>query len=196
MVDIQTILSQTSRSPNKQNNPEQLPAIMRQLSGLNRKGTSKLFTPEQLLTVVNEYATYVANNPIQSNQLITGGAKGGSVIPVDKPRMMLISDLCSRIGIYSGYLKELGYQIEGKDDEISRQYSTVLQYMKDLMFAWNVQRAGSGDINALIVARIEQLAEKTESKVDVTNTVTSITFVRQAIEDTDYTEVQEALDTE
>ena len=196
MEDIRTILASTSRSPNKQSNPEQLPAIMRQLAGLNRAGTSRLFTPEQLLMVVNEYATYVSNNPIKSNQLITGGAKGGSVIPVDKPRMMLISDLCSRIGINKGYINDLEYQIEGKEDESSKQYSVILSYMRDLMQAWNIQHAGSGDINAMIVARVEQLTDKSESKVDVTNTVTSITFVRQAVEDADYTEVNQMLDEE
>ena len=68
--------------------------------------------------------------------------------------------------------------------------------MRDLMQAWNIQHAGSGDINAMIVARVEQLTDKSESKIDVTNTVTSITFVRQAVEDADYTEVNKILDEE
>jgi hypothetical protein len=193
--EIQT--EKRSRSPHKViSDNQELPPLLRQLAGLNRAGTSKLFTPTELYFKALDYFKFVKETPIISKQLITAGQKAGEVVEIEKPRLPTLKEMCLHLGVNSNYLNHLTDQVEGKEDEINKQYSIILTCIKDTIETNWFQNAAVREYDSVFISKLAGLADKSESKIDVTNTVTSITFVRQAVEDADYTEVNEMLDTE
>ena len=192
---IQTI--KHSRSPHKQiTDSDKLPAILRQMAGLNKEGTSKLFTPAQLYEGAMSYFKSVSNNPIVSKQIITGGQKAGDIVPLDKPRMPTLKGMCLHLGANSNYLNHLVDQIEGKEDELSKQYSIILTCIKDTIEVNWFENAAVREYDAVFISKLSGLTDKVEHSGEVKNTVTSITFTSRTVEDVEFSQVNELLDTE
>lgn len=191
------LLTTQSRSPKKKfNDTNELPALLRQMAGLNREGTSKLFTPAQLYSGALDYFKFCKENPIITKQLITAGQKAGEIVELEKPRLPTAKELCLHLGVNSNYINHLVDQTEGKEDETNKLYSIILTCIKDTIETNWYQNAAVREYDSVFIAKLAGLADKSESKIDVNNTVTSITFVRQAVEDADYTEVNQMLDEE
>jgi len=186
-----------SRSPHKQiTDSDKLPAILRQMAGLNKEGTSKLFTPAQLYEGAMNYFKSVSVNPIISKQIITGGQKAGDIVPVDKPRMPTLKGMCLFLGVNSNYLNHLVDQIEGKEDELSKQYSIILMCIKDTIEVNWFENAAVREYDAMFIAKLSGLTDKVEHSGKIENMVTSITFTEKVIYDTEFEDVKEILDTE
>jgi hypothetical protein len=87
-------------------------------------------------------------------------------------------------------------QIGDKEDEESKQYSNIIAYIRNIISQQRYENAAVREFDGAFIAKLEGLTDKVEHSGEVKNTVTSITFVRQAVEDAEYTEVNEMLDTE
>jgi len=169
----------------------------RLISNMNlMQGTKKLFTPEQLALNALEYFEYCQNNPIKSNQLITGGNKGGEVIQVDKPRMFTIEGLCLSMGVNTKYLYDLIDQVKDKTDIDSIRYSHTFNLIRETVRTQRFEYSAVREFDGAFIAKLEGLTDKVEHSGEVKNTVTSITFTPRTIEDADFSEVQDALDQE
>ncbi len=172
--------------------------MRRQISNMNLLvgGNKKLFTPEELSNLAVEYFTYCIDNPIKSNQLITGGNMGGKVVSVDKPRMFTVEGFCLFCGTNSKYLYHLEESVRDKTDDESIRYSNTINSIREVIRLQRFENAAVNEMNPMFIAKLEGLTDKVEHSGEVKNTVTSITFVRQAVEDADYTEVNQMLDEE
>jgi len=191
-------IDRPSRSPHKNMlaDIDKIPETLRSLANLNFEGTTKLFTPDQLYIKANEYFEHCVNNPIQSQQLITGGQSAGTVVPVSKPRLFTIEGYCIYLGVNRNYLEQLIKSIEGKKDEINTRYSCVINYIKTIISQQRFEFAAVREFDAMFIAKLEGLTDKIEHSGEVKNTVTSITFTPRTIEDAEFNEVQDALDQE
>jgi len=186
-----------TRSPNKQQtNIELLSPKLRQLAGLNREGTTRLYSPQQLFDKANEYFKSVFDDKIESEQLLTGGQNAGQIAIVNKPRMPMLEDLCLFLGLNSKYITHLEDQVKDRTDVDSQLYSNIIQYIRDTIRVKRLQLAAANELNALIVSRIDNLNEKVELSGKIENMVTSITFTEKVIYDTEFEDVKEILDTE
>lgn len=184
-----------SRSPHKQiDDLDKLPAILRQMAGLNKAGTSKLFTPSQLYERALDYFKYVRNNPIVTKQLITAGQRAGEVVELEKPRLPTIKELCLHLGVNSNYINHLVDQVEGKEDEISKQYSIIITCIKDTIEVDWTQKAAVREYDSVFMSKLLGLSDKVEHSGEIKNTVTQIEFIQRSVEDTTYTEVQDEID--
>lgn len=178
---------QLSRSPHKKiNDSDLLPFAFR---GLNRKGTSKLFTPAQLFTKANDYFEATAHNPILSPQLLTGGQSAGTVIDVKKPRMYTIEGLCLYCKVNTKYLNDLEDQIKGKEDEESEQYSHVITYIRDVIRQQRFENAAVREFDAMFIAKLEGIKDSVEHSGEIKQTYTEIVFQTRQVEDIQATDV-------
>jgi len=186
-----------TRSPNKkQTNIELLSPKLRQLAGLNREGTTRLYSPQQLFDKANEYFKSVFEDKIESEQLLTGGQNAGQIAIVNKPRMPMLEDLCLFLGLNSKYITHLEDQVKDRTDIDSQLYCNIIQYIRDTIRVKRLQLAAANELNALIVSRIDNLNEKVELSGKIENMVTSITFTEKVIYDTEFEDVKEILDAE
>lgn len=176
---------QRSRSPykNMMQDSEQLPARLRQLAGLNRTGTTKLFTPTQLYNEANEYFEKCSNNPILSEQLLTGGQRAGEVIQVRKPRMFTMQGLCLSMNINTQYIYDLGEQIKDKEDEASRQYSFVIAYIRETISQQRFENSAVREFDGAFIAKLEGLKDSIEHSGEIKQTYTSIVFQTRNVEE-------------
>ena len=203
MADIKTIIEDTpeykllSRSPNKpETNIELLSPKLRMLAGLNREGTTRLYTPQILFDKANEYFKSVFEDKIESEQLLTGGQNAGTIAIVNKQRMPMLEDLCLFLGLNSKYITHLEEQVKDKIDIDSQLYCNIIQYIRDTIRVKRLQLAAANELNALIVSRIDNLNEKVELSGKLENVVTSITFSAHTIHDAEFSEVNNLLDQE
>jgi hypothetical protein len=130
-------------------------------------------------TQVIEKVDFVKSGPT-AGQLVT--------IPVRSP--YTIEGFCISCGITSKTFNNM------LDNDSFKDLFPILTHVRESIRNDQISNGLVGTYNPMLVARIQGLKEQSESKVDVTNTVTSITFVRQAVEDIDYTEVNQMLDEE
>jgi hypothetical protein len=100
------------------------------------------------------------------------------------------------MGVNTKYLYDLVDQVKDKTDDESIRYSHVYALIREVVRTQRLENAAVREFDGAFIAKLEGLTDKVEHSGEVKNTVTSITFVRQAVEDAEYTEVQEALDTE
>ena len=157
-------------------------------------GKKKIFTPEQLKDHAIEYFKYCTDNPIRSNQLITSGQLGGTVVAVDKPRMFTVEGFCLWCGINTKYLYQLDEQVRDKNDEESLRYSYIISYIRETIRSQRFELAAVNEINPMFVSKLEGLTDKVEHSGEVKNTVTHIEFVQRSIEDTTFTEVSDVIE--
>lgn len=184
-----------SRSPNRiDNDAHLLPPSF--LASANRAGTKKLFSPAQLFQKAKDYFKETENKPIYSNQVITGGAKGGDTVKVEKPRMFTIEGFCIYCNINLKYLNFIEYSIEGKEDDESIQYSNVINYIRTIIRQQRFENAAVNEMNPMFIAKLEGLTDRIEHSGEVKNTVTSIRFVQSAVQDAEFSIIQDQLDNE
>jgi hypothetical protein len=147
-----------------------------------------------LIENINQYVQHCKDNPIKSSQLLTGGQKAGTVTILDKPRMLTVEGFCLFMGVNTKYLYELNEQVKDKNDEVSIQYSYIIQYIRDIIRCQRLELAAANELNALIVSRIEGLTEKVEQVGNISAPIVQIVFTQHTINDKTCDEVQYLLE--
>jgi hypothetical protein len=161
------------------------------LANGNLTGRPATFTaPEQVAQKWKEYQEYMKTQVIEKVDFIKSGPGAGQLVNIPVRSPYTIEGFCISCGITGDRFNQM------LNDEKYKDLFGILMHIRESIRNDQIKNGLVGTYNPMLVARIQGLKEQSESKVDVTNTVTSITFVRQAVEDTDYTEVNQMLDEE
>lgn len=187
------LLTNTAISRKGANNPNVFKAGNQFYKMRTKDGRDKLFNKDNedgFFNLVYAYIDHCQNKKLHKTDFIKAGDKAGKLIEIPQDRPTSIKGFCAFIGI--AHETYLCYE---KDEKYS-EYSEWFKYARTLLESELQDQALIGNVNPMVAVRVLQLTDRTESKIDVTNTVTSITFVRQAVEDADYTEVNQMLDEE
>lgn len=166
-----------------------------------KAGVDKLFeSPEHFLTEAIKYFEWAKQTPWQKKEQLKTPPKGfkdpdtnevvfpSQIVDIPTEKPYTIEGLCLYLGItlqtFLNYEKKEGYNA----------FFDVLSYVRSIIENQQLEGGLVGAFNPAIIIRKLGLKDQVDSKIDVNNTVTSITFVRQAVEDADYTEVNQMLD--
>lgn len=143
----------------------------------SKHGRDKLFeTPELMWEAACEYFQWCIDNPF-----IKGEAKTVNVgnfqseiaiaqIPMMRP--FTIQGLCLYLGCNTQYLAQFEANLEGKNDDLSKDFTLVVTRIRDTIYNQKFSGAASGFFNANIIARDLGLSDKKE----VDKTITKVDF--------------------
>jgi len=134
-----------------------------------RNGLPKLGRPydfptgPDLLKAFTDYFEYNDENPIYKTDSIRSGERAGETlyIPVKRPYSLI--GFCVYHGKGEHFIRQLQLNLTGKEDENSRELSSVLAWATSICYSDKIDGATAGVYNPLIVARDLGLKEKTEN---------------------------------
>ena len=134
-----------------------------------KHGRDKLFaTPELLWDAACEYFQWCEDNPLYE---MRGFAYQGVVTKEKFPKMraMTMSGLCFYLRCNEAYFRQFQKELSGKDDKLSKDFSTVIREIEDVIYNQKFQGAAADLLNANIIARDLGLTDRSEvnSKVDL-----------------------------
>lgn len=137
----------------------------------SKHGRERIFTtPDILWDAACEYFEYVQNNPLLEHDFV-----GKDAIEVDKRKMraMTLAGLCLYLDVNTVYFNQFEYSLEGKDDDVSKEYSKVIARIRDVIWTQKFEGAAAGLLNANLISRELGIADKTETDLkgtlDTTN---------------------------
>lgn len=140
----------------------------------SKHGRDKIFTePETLLNQAKEYFKWCDENPLYKNEMIRGGDLAGEIIPIPTMRPYTIYGLTMFLGVNKGYFDDFERGLRGKSDEISKGFSVVITYIREVIYHQKYDGAVIGVFNASLIAKDLGLVEKTEVKTEVSGEVTN-----------------------
>ena len=137
----------------------------------NKHGRDKLFTTPQLLwEAAEEYFEWVESNPMKGSKPF---AYMGEITVAEFPimRAMTVSQLCFYLGCNEAYFRQFKLSLEKKTDETSKDFSTVINDIENIIYNQKFQGASGNLLNANIIARELGLADRTENKTELSGEV-------------------------
>ena len=129
---------------------------------LNRKknGPNKKYEdPNDLLSAACEYFDFVDQNPWTKYEAIKSGEMAGQLIQIPTQRPYTLQGLCLFLGVNVAYIHDLEKSLEGKDDEMSKQYSQILTRIRETIYNQKFEGASVGAFNPMIMSRDLNLRE-------------------------------------
>jgi hypothetical protein len=126
----------------------------------SKHGRDKIFaTPEIMWQAACEYFEWCDENP-----LIEVDYKGKDADKVEMPRMRAytLMGLCLYLGCGTGYFNDFEAALAKKTDEISKDFSTVITRIRDVVYNQKFTGAAANMLNANIIARDLQLREQSD----------------------------------
>ncbi len=146
-------------------------------------GRPREFTPDEFEQAWIDYFKWVDANPWIKNDVIKGGEFAGQIVPVPIARPYSEIGFCAHHDLSEKYINHLAASLEGREDEISKQFSTILLRARAKCRAQKFEGAAVGAFNANIIARDLGMVEKTQNelvgkdgeKLDMNPVVTVIT---------------------
>lgn len=131
----------------------------------SKHGRDKIFaTPEILWDAACEYFQYIESNPLKEHDFV---GKDAMEVERNKMRAMSIHGLSLFLGVNSKYFYDFEAGLKGKEDNISKDFSYIVSRIRDVIFNQKFEGAAAGMLNASIIARDLGLAEKTETKGEI-----------------------------
>lgn len=134
----------------------------------SKHGRDKIFTtPEILWDAAVEYFKEVDASRYGKNELIKSGDMAGQSVPnmVDRPYQ--IGHLCLFLHVNEKYFNRFEKELEGKDDEISKDFCNVVARIREVIRCQKLEGAMLGVFESRIVAQMEGLKDKLQ--VEQTN---------------------------
>lgn len=132
-----------------------------------KHGRQKIFsTPPDLEAAAIEYfeAITTENNALLQHDYVGGFAKE---VRIKKHRPMTIAGLCIFLGVNTAYLREFEEGLKNDEgeykDQQAKDFSAVICWIRDVIWANKFEGAAAGLFNANIISREIGLADKVES---------------------------------
>lgn len=126
----------------------------------SKHGRDKLFaTPDLLFEAASEYFEWCDSNP-----LIEIDYKGKDATKVELPRMRpyTMQGLCLYLDCNLSYFNQFDSELKGKKDKLSKDFSTVVTRIREIIYNQKFSGAAAGFLNPNIIARDLGLADKKE----------------------------------
>jgi len=130
----------------------------------SKHGRNKLFeTPELMWEAACEYFEWITENPLYAVDY-----KGKDAERVELPHIkpFTIHGLCLYLDCNVQYFNDFYNAIKDKDDELSKDFSSVITRIKESIYDQKFAGASCGFYNANIIARDLGLTDKTDVTSD------------------------------
>lgn len=130
----------------------------------NRKkhGRNRAFTTgDELETAWIEFFQWCNDNPWYRNEAIKSGESAGQIIPIPTQRPYTEAGFQAYHSLGERYIQQLTKSLEGKEDDDSKDISSVLTWARNVCLSNKLEGAIVGAFNANIIARIDGYVEKT-----------------------------------
>lgn len=127
----------------------------------SKHGRDKIFvSPKLLWEAACEYFEWAEKNPIKDPRSV-GQRK------IQRP--FTIEGLCVYVGANTAFLRQFEDGLKGKEDAESKDFSTIIGTIKDVIFTQQYENAAIGVLKENIVSRKLGLADKQEVKSDISS---------------------------
>lgn len=131
----------------------------------SKHGRDRIFsTPEILWDAACEYFQYVTDNPLLEHDFV---GKDANDVERRKMRAMSIQGLSLYLDVNSKYFYDFETSLKGKEDELSKGFSQIISRIRDIIYSQKFEGAAAGMLNPVIISRDLGLAEKTETKGEI-----------------------------
>jgi hypothetical protein len=131
----------------------------------SKHGRDKLFASPQLLwEAAVEYFKFVDENPEYETDF---RGKDADEVHIPKRQPYTLHDLCLYLDVNTAYFRQFKQLLDGKTDDLSKDFSTLITRIEEVIYAQKYRGAASGFFNPNIIARDLGLADKQEIKADV-----------------------------
>lgn len=148
----------------------------------SKHGRDKLFeTPELLLDECKEYFNWVDSKPffkveqIKKPYLDPETKLWVTMCKLPTVRPYTIHGLCIYLGCNSLWFNQFERALVGKEDQLSKDFSTVLTHVREIIYHQKFEGAVVGAFNASIIQRDLGLVEKVDNKLSGEISVKQIT---------------------
>lgn len=159
----------------------------------SKHGRNRLFeSPELLLEAANEYFEWCDAHPYKKpeqkkgNTIIPKNFEGSvdeikSIVEIETMRPYTLQGLCLYLDANTRYFEQFEKSIEGKDDEKSKDFSTVITRIRETIHSNQIDGGMIGAYNPMLTARILGLKEKQDitSNDKEIQGIASITITRE-----------------
>ena len=109
-----------------------------------------------------DYFKFCDENPWYKNEAVKSGKEAGTIIQIPAARPYTEAGFIAFHGLGQTYLRQLESTLKEREDEASKDISTVLSWAKNVCYTQKFEGAVVGVFNANIIARDLGLAEKTD----------------------------------
>lgn len=120
----------------------------------SKHGRDKLFaTPELMKESAEDYFQWCDDNPFLKAEGIKGGDLAGQLMEIPVMRPYTMQGLCSYLGVNTVYFNDFADGLKGKTDQLSKDFSEIIIYIRETIYNQKFSGAASGFLNANIIAR-------------------------------------------
>lgn len=127
-----------------------------------KHGRDRLFAdPKQLWKAAVGYFTWCENNPLYE---VDFRGKDATEVAIPKMRAFTMSGLCLYLDCGSKYFYDFKKALDGRNDEISRDFSNIVDKIIETIYTQKFTGAAAGFLNPNIIARDLGLTDKQEIK--------------------------------
>lgn len=141
----------------------------------SKHGRDKLFaTPDLLWDAACEYFQWCNDNP-----LIEIDYRGSKMERIELPKMraFTLEGLCFYLDANKGYFNDFDDALKNKTDKLSKDFSTVITRIREVVYRQKFEGASAGFLNANIIARDLGLSDK--SQVQQNSTIEYVNVSKQ-----------------
>lgn len=144
----------------------------------SKHGRDKLFaTPELMWEAACEYFEWCDNNPFYEAEQKKGNTSlridaklskksieslTDNIVMLPKMRPYTMQGLCLYLDCNTAFFRQFESELEGKEDQLSKDFSTIIIRIKDVVYNQKYSGAASGFLNPNIIARDLGLSDKKE----------------------------------
>lgn len=142
----------------------------------SKHGRDKLFaTPQLMWEAACEYFQWCDDNPIimtEQTKRVSKTAEDLTNIPLKRP--YTLQGLCLYLDANTVYFNHFYDSIKDKDDEMSKDFRQIITRIRETIQDQQISGASVNIFNSNLVARLNGLVDKQESKHDVSDELKSL----------------------
>ena len=128
----------------------------------SKHGRDTIFeNPAILWDAACEYFSYITNNPLKAEEIVKY-KDYYEIATINKLRPFTLTGLCIFLDVNTVYFTQFEKTLEGKNDNISKDFSKVITRIRETIYSQKFEGATSGFFNPNIIARDLGLMDKTD----------------------------------
>jgi len=132
-------------------------------------GRDRIFTDSSLLLCESyKYFESCVENPLFEVDYV---GKDAIEVKRFKVKAFTIRGLCIFLGVNSQYFAQFKQSLEGKTDDLSRDFSLVITHVMETIEEHKFVNAAAGLLNATIISRDLGLTDKIETNIESKNRI-------------------------
>lgn len=139
----------------------------------SKHGRDRIFDdPQVLWDAACEYFEYIDDNPMLEHDFV---GKDANEVEKRKMRAMTYKGLSLFLGVNSKYFIEFEGSVEGKTDQLSKDFSDVLTRIRDIIFTQKFEGAAAGFLNANMISKdlgIQEVIKTTNQNTNLNGELT------------------------